>query len=110
MRFEVDTTLPAWGLWAPGVGWVINSLQYGRDKAAERLADRKADGAAFPGERVRQLRARLAVEMAEGRIDGYLVPVAGLTGWACTYCHTGNGAADRHCVNCGRRAFGREQQ
>lgn len=75
MRDKVETTIRAWALWAPRKGWVLGTTQVTREAAALRLADRVANGDAFTGERVRRLKARMTVDLVDGSVAGYLVPI-----------------------------------
>jgi len=62
----------AWMLWSYGSGAVHGTIGLTRKAARARLADRKANGEAFPGERIRLVRLQVTVRH-DGLVEGYLV-------------------------------------
>jgi hypothetical protein len=74
MSYHTTVRLDACALWAPGAGYLHGTLGLTGEAARLRLVDRKANGEAFPGERVRRMTAQLTVS-AEGVISGWLTPV-----------------------------------
>ena len=60
-------------LWAPAVGPVSGCVGLSSELASRRLMDRVANGAAFPGERVRPLRLHVTIA-SSGEVTGFVVP------------------------------------
>lgn len=70
---RIAVTIPrAYMLWAPGVGIVLGTLGLSKGDAQARLSERRADGHAFTGERVRQIRVELRVQDTDGGVIGYV--------------------------------------
>ena len=59
----------SWMLWAFGPGAIHGTVGLTRAQAKTRLADRKANGEAFPGERIRLVRLQVTVHH-EGLVQG----------------------------------------
>ena len=65
-------TVPkTYGLWAPKVGYIHGCIALSRAEAKIRLADRQANHAAFPRERVRRLVVNVSIQ-PDGGITGHL--------------------------------------
>jgi hypothetical protein len=60
-------------LWAPSVGPISGCVGLSSELASRRLMDRVANGAAFPGERVRPLRLHVTIA-GDGAVTGFVVP------------------------------------
>jgi hypothetical protein len=60
-------------LWAPRVGPIVGCVGLSSGDASLRLMDRVANGAAFPGERVRPLKVHVTIA-SDGGVTGFVVP------------------------------------
>lgn len=75
MSFYTTVTIPKfYMLWSPSSGPILGTFGLTYLQAHTRLADRKANGEAFPQERVKIMRVKLTI-LPHGEVNGYIVPV-----------------------------------